>query len=82
MTKKFETSKHYLIAEKNLDQKYCFSVTNGPITHHNKKPISFLQLSGFETHLMSVSEVRILITTLFGNSGSHWICGAMRHSFR
>ena len=28
--KKFETSKHHLITEKNLDQKHCFSTTNGP----------------------------------------------------
>ena len=27
---KIRTSKHHLIREKNLDQEYCFSTTNGP----------------------------------------------------
>ena len=44
MTKKFETSKHNLIAEKNLDQKDCFSTTNGrsEVDHENAKSVFWL----------------------------------------
>ena len=44
-TRKYQTSKHHLITGKNLDQKHCFSTTNGPseVDHDMSQKVFFLE---------------------------------------